>query len=84
MNGVKGFSEVCREERQLKTCIATKGNLLKPLLAKPPAGSSLLFGALADSGRIKERKNGSYRMVLKSYERFKPNATADIIAAVNV
>ena len=33
-------------------------------MAKPPAGSSLLFGALADSGRIKERKNGSYRMVL--------------------
>lgn len=26
---------------------------------------SLLFGALADSGRIKERKNGSYRMVLE-------------------
>ena len=34
-------------------------------MAKPPAGSSLLFGALADSGRIKQRKNGSYRMVLK-------------------
>ena len=33
-------------------------------MAKPPAGSSLLFGALADSGRIKQRKNGSYRMVL--------------------
>ena len=31
---------------------------------RPPAGSSLLFGALADSGRIKQRKNGSYRMVL--------------------
>ena len=37
-------------------------------LAKPPAGSSLLFGALADSGRIKERKNGSYRMVLKGVD----------------
>ena len=24
-----------------------------------------MFGALADSGRIKQRKNGSYRMVLK-------------------
>ena len=34
-------------------------------MAKPPAGSSLLFGALADSGQIKQRKNGSYRMVLK-------------------
>jgi len=37
-------------------------------VAKPPAGSSLLFGALADSGRIKERKNGSYRMVLKGID----------------
>ena len=37
-------------------------------VAKPPAGSSLLFGALADSGRIKERKNGSYRMVLKGVD----------------
>ena len=37
-------------------------------LAKPPAGSSLLFGALADSGRIKQRKNGSYRMVLKGID----------------
>ena len=34
-------------------------------MAQPPAGSSLLFGALADSARIKQRKNGSYRMVLK-------------------
>ena len=34
-------------------------------MAKPPAGSSLLFGAVADSGHIKQRKNGSYRMVLK-------------------
>ena len=33
-------------------------------MAKPPAGSSLLFGALAASGQIKQRKNGSYRMVL--------------------
>ena len=37
-------------------------------MAKPPAGSSLLFGALADSGRIKQRKNGSYRMVLKGID----------------
>ena len=37
-------------------------------MATPPAGSSLLFGALADSGRIKERKNGSYRMVLKGVD----------------
>ena len=48
--------------------LATKGNLFQPLLAKPPAGSSLLFGALADSGRIKQRKNGSYRMVLKGVD----------------
>ncbi len=27
-------------------------------MTKPPAGSSLLFGALADSGKIKQRKNG--------------------------
>ena len=33
-------------------------------MAKPPAGASLLFGALADSGRIKERKNGSYWLIL--------------------
>ena len=37
-------------------------------MAKPPAGSSLLFGAIADSGRIKQRKNGSYKMVLKGVE----------------
>ena len=37
-------------------------------MAQPPAGSSLLFGALADSGRIKQRKNGSYRMVLKGID----------------
>ena len=37
-------------------------------MTKPPAGSSLLFGALADSGRIKQRKNGSYRMVLKGID----------------
>ena len=36
----------------------------QPFMAKPPAGSSLLFGALADSGQIKQRKNGSYRIVL--------------------
>ena len=28
----------------------------------------MLFGGLADSGRIKERKNGSYRMVLKGID----------------
>ena len=37
-------------------------------MAKPPAGSSLLFGALADSGKIKQRKNSSYRMVLKGVD----------------
>ena len=37
-------------------------------MAQPPAGSSLLFGALADSGRVKERRNGSYRMVLKGID----------------
>ena len=38
-------------------------------MAKPRAVSSLLFGALADSGRIKERKNGSYRLVLKGMDK---------------
>ena len=37
-------------------------------MATPPASSSLLFGALADTGRIKEHKNGSYRMVLKGID----------------
>ncbi len=37
-------------------------------MAKPPSGSSLLFGALADSGSIKQRKNGSYRMVLEGVD----------------
>ena len=37
-------------------------------MAKPPAGSSLLFGALADSARIKQRQNGSYRMVLRGID----------------
>ena len=37
-------------------------------MAKPPAGSSLLFGALADAGRIKQSKNGSYCMVLKGVD----------------
>ena len=50
-------------------------------MAKPPAGSSLLFGALADSGRIKQRKNGSYRMVLKGVDEIdwftdRPNRVA--------
>ena len=50
-------------------------------MAKPPAGSSLLFGALADSGRIKERNNGSYRMVLKGVDEIdwftdRPNRVA--------
>ena len=44
-----------------------QGSFSSPV-AKPPAGSSLLFGALADSGQIKQRKNGSYRMVLKGVD----------------
>ena len=38
-------------------------------MAKIPAGASLLFGALADSGRIRQRKNGSYKMVLKGVDQ---------------
>ena len=44
------------------------GGSTTPVNAQPPAGSSLLFGALADSGKIKQRKNGSYRMVLKGVD----------------
>ena len=43
------------------------GSFCSPV-AKPPAGSSLLFGALADFARIKQRKNGSYRMVLRGID----------------
>ena len=37
-------------------------------MAKPPDSSSLLFGALADSGRIKQSENGSYHMVLEGVD----------------
>ena len=37
-------------------------------MTKPLAGASLLFGALADAGQIKQRKNGNYRMVLKGID----------------
>ena len=37
-------------------------------MAKPPAGSSLLFGALADTGLIRELKNGSSQMKLEGIE----------------
>ena len=37
-------------------------------MTKPPAGSSLLFGALADSGKIKQKKNGSYKMLLEGVD----------------
>ena len=37
-------------------------------MAQPPADSPLLFGALADSGRMKERKNGKFRMVLEGVD----------------
>ena len=37
-------------------------------MAQPPTGSSLLFGALADFGRIKQGKHGGYRMVLKGID----------------
>jgi len=50
-------------------------------MTKPPAGSSLLFGAFALSGRIKQRKEGSYRMVLKGVDEIswftdRPNRVA--------
>ena len=37
-------------------------------MAKIPAGASDLFAALADSGHIKQRRNGSYKMVLKGVD----------------
>ena len=37
-------------------------------MAKPPSGSSLLFGALADSGSIKQRKNGSFQVEMEGVE----------------
>ena len=37
-------------------------------MANPSAGASLLFGALADSGQIKQRMKGSYRMVLNGVD----------------
>ena len=40
----------------------------QPFMAKPPAGSSLLFVALADSGQIKQRKNGKFTMVLEGVD----------------
>ena len=46
------------------------GGSTTPVNAEPPAGSLLLFGALADSGKIKQRKNGSYRMVLDGVDEF--------------
>ncbi len=39
-----------------------------PQVADHPSHASLLFGALADSGRIRQRKNGSYRMILKGVD----------------
>ena len=50
-------------------------------MTQPPAGSSLLFGDLVVSGRIKERKNGCYRMVLDGVDEIdwftdRPNRVA--------
>ena len=44
------------------------GGPTTPVNTQPPAGSSLLFSALADSGKIKQRKNGTYLMVLKGVD----------------
>ena len=64
---VDGF-EYCNpvedEEEEESSPPTPDGGSTTPVNAEPPAGSSLLFGALADSGKIKQRKNGSYRMVL--------------------
>ena len=38
-------------------------------MAKIPAGASLLFGALAESGRISQRKNGRFTMALKGVDQ---------------
>ena len=44
-------------------------DIFSSTVAKPPAGSSVLLGSLGDSGRIKQRKNGRYRMVLKGVDK---------------
>ena len=68
---VDGF-EFCNpvedEEEEESSPPPPDGGSTSPSTTKPPTGSSLLFGALADSGRIKQRKNGSYRMVLKGVD----------------
>ncbi len=38
-------------------------------MAKPPSDASLLFGALAESGLIKQRRNGSFEMLLDGVKK---------------
>ncbi len=38
-------------------------------MTKIPAGASLLFGALNDCGRIKQRKIGGYKVILKGVDQ---------------
>ena len=38
-------------------------------MAKPPSDAPVLFDAQSESGTIKQRKDGSYKLVLKEVER---------------
>ena len=49
-------------------CCYHQGSVISPV-AKTPAGSSLLFGAHASSGRIKQRKNDGSKLVMQDVER---------------
>ena len=68
IDGFEYCNPVEDEEEEESSPPTPDGGSTTPVNAEPPAGSSLLFGALADSGRIKQRKNGSYRMVLKGVD----------------
>ena len=51
------------------------GESTTPVNTKPPADSPLHLRALAASGRIKQRKNGSYRMVLDNIDEIRWQTT---------
>ncbi len=68
IDGFEYCNPVEDEEEEESSPPSPDGESTTTVNAQPPAGSSLLFGALADSGKIKQRKNGTYRMVLKGVD----------------
>ena len=52
-----GFSKACYHR-----------GIKQSFMTKPPAGASLLFTALADTGRIKQRRNGSFQMEIEDVD----------------